>query len=144
MRPAFSAALPGVTRSTTTPPWGSGGPSFTLKPKKVYVIDDASEYGKGLADQVKSTLGAAVVGTDTIDTKATDYSGTVTKVKSSGADAVFFGGYYAQAGPLSKQLRDVGVTSAEDGLAGCCSVLSTTPWATGAEPNGPVQRRVPN
>jgi branched-chain amino acid transport system substrate-binding protein len=83
----------------------------TLKPKKAYVIDDASEYGKGLADQVKSALGAAVAGTDTIDTKATDYSGTVTKVKSSGADAVFFGGYYSQAGPLSKQLRDGGVTA---------------------------------
>ncbi len=87
--------------------------SDTVKAKKVFVIDDASEYGKGLADQVKSTLGAAVVGTDTIDTKATDYSGTVTKVKSSGADAVFFGGYYAQAGPLSKQLRDGGVTTAQ-------------------------------
>jgi branched-chain amino acid transport system substrate-binding protein len=85
----------------------------TVKAKKVFVIDDASEYGKGLADQVKSTLGAAVVGTDTIDTKATDYSGTVTKVKSAGADAVFFGGYYAQAGPLSKQLRDGGVSSAQ-------------------------------
>jgi branched-chain amino acid transport system substrate-binding protein len=87
--------------------------SDTVKAKKVYVIDDASEYGKGLADQVKSALGATVVGSDTIDTKATDYSGTVTKVKSSGADAVFFGGYYAQAGPLSKQLRDGGVTTAQ-------------------------------
>jgi branched-chain amino acid transport system substrate-binding protein len=85
----------------------------TVKAKKVFVIDDASEYGKGLADQVKGTLGALVVGTDTIDTKATDYSGTVTKVKGSGADAVFFGGYYAQAGPLSKQLRDGGITSAQ-------------------------------
>ena len=59
--------------------------SDTLKAKKVYVIDDASEYGKGLADQVKSGLGAAVVGTDTIDTKATDYSATVTKVKGAAA-----------------------------------------------------------
>jgi branched-chain amino acid transport system substrate-binding protein len=85
----------------------------TLKAKKVYVIDDASEYGKGLADQVKSALGAAVVGTDTIDTKATDYSATVTKVKGAAPDAVFYGGYYAEAGPLSKQLRDGGVTSAQ-------------------------------
>ena len=85
----------------------------TLKVKKVYVIDDASEYGKGLADQVKTALGSAVVGSDTIDTKATDYSATVTKVKSASPDAVFFGGYYAQAGPLSKQLRDGGVTNAK-------------------------------
>jgi branched-chain amino acid transport system substrate-binding protein len=85
----------------------------TLKAAKVYVIDDASEYGKGLADQVKQALGAKVVGTDTIDTKATDYSSTVTKVKAANPDAVFFGGYYAQAGPLSKQIRDGGVTNAK-------------------------------
>jgi branched-chain amino acid transport system substrate-binding protein len=85
----------------------------TLKAAKVYVIDDASEYGKGLADQVKSTLGSAVVGSDTIDTKATDYSSTVTKVKGASPDVVFFGGYYAQAGPLAKQLRDGGVTNAK-------------------------------
>jgi branched-chain amino acid transport system substrate-binding protein len=85
----------------------------TLKAAKVYVIDDASEYGKGLADQVKQALGAKVVGSDTIDTKATDYSSTVTKVKAANPDAMFFGGYYAQAGPLSKQLRDGGVTNAK-------------------------------
>jgi branched-chain amino acid transport system substrate-binding protein len=86
--------------------------SDTLKASKVFVIDDASEYGKGLADQVKQTLGSKVVGSDTIDTKASDYSSTVTKVKAASPDAVFFGGYYSQAGPLSKQLRDGGVTSA--------------------------------
>jgi branched-chain amino acid transport system substrate-binding protein len=85
----------------------------TLKAAKVFVIDDASEYGKGLADQVKQTLGSKVVGSDTIDTKATDYSATVTKVKAANPDAVFFGGYYSQAGPLSKQLRDGGVTTAK-------------------------------
>ena len=76
----------------------------------MFVIDDASDYGKGLADSVKTALGAAVVGSDTIDPKATDYSATVTKVKAAAPDAVFFGGYYSQAGPLAKQLRDGGVT----------------------------------
>jgi branched-chain amino acid transport system substrate-binding protein len=84
----------------------------TVKAQKVYVIDDASDYGKGLATTVKSTLGSLVVGSDTIDPKATDYSSTVTKVKAADPDAVFFGGYYANAGPLSKQLRDGGVTKA--------------------------------
>jgi branched-chain amino acid transport system substrate-binding protein len=83
----------------------------TLKKTKVYVIDDASEYGKGLADIVKSNLGSAVVGSDAIDTKATDYSSTVTKVKAANPDAVFYGGYYSQAGPLAKQLKDGGVTA---------------------------------
>ena len=52
-----------------------------------------------------------VIGSDTIDPKATDYSATVTKVKAAAPDAVFFGGYYAEAGRLSKQLRDGGVTA---------------------------------
>jgi len=84
----------------------------TLNAKKVFVIDDASEYGKGLADIVKGNLGSVVTGTDTIDTKATDYSATVTKVKAAAPDAVFYGGYYSQAGPLAKQLKDGGVTAA--------------------------------
>jgi branched-chain amino acid transport system substrate-binding protein len=82
-----------------------------LGKSKIFVIDDASEYGKGLADIVKSNLGSKVVGSDTIDTKATDYSATVTKVKAANPDAVFYGGYYAQAGPLAKQLKDGGVTA---------------------------------
>jgi branched-chain amino acid transport system substrate-binding protein len=82
-----------------------------LKAKKVFVIDDASAYGKGLATTVKAKLGSKVVGTDTIQQKQTDFSATVTKVKSSGADAVFFGGYYAEAGLIRKQLSGAGVTA---------------------------------
>jgi len=82
-----------------------------LKPQKVFVIDDASEYGKGLAQTVKSGLGSLVVGSDEIDVNATDYSATVTKVKAAAPDVVFFGGYYSQAGPLAKQLKDGGVTA---------------------------------
>ena len=56
-----------------------------LKATKVFVIDDASEYGKGLADIVKSDLGASVIGTDRVQQKQTDFSASVTKVKASGA-----------------------------------------------------------
>jgi branched-chain amino acid transport system substrate-binding protein len=84
----------------------------TLNAQKVYVIDDASDYGKGLAQTVNGVLGSKVAGQDEIDPKATDYSATVTKVKAANPDAVFFGGYYAQAGPLAKQLKDGGVTKA--------------------------------
>jgi len=37
----------------------------TLKAKTVFVIDDQSEYGKGLADQVRTTLGALAAGKST-------------------------------------------------------------------------------
>ncbi|MBC2934415.1 branched-chain amino acid ABC transporter substrate-binding protein [Nocardioides sp. zg-1228] len=81
----------------------------TLKAKKSYIIDDATEYGAGLAGIVEKDLGAdAVAGTDTIQTGDTDFSATVSKVVDSGADAVFFGGYYAEATILIGQLRDGG------------------------------------
>ena len=80
----------------------------TIKATKPFVIDDASEYGKGLADIVRKDLGASVIGNDTVQVKQTDFSATVTKVTASGADAVFYGGYSPEAAPLIKQLRDAG------------------------------------
>jgi branched-chain amino acid transport system substrate-binding protein len=77
-----------------------------LKADKVFVADDQSAYGAGLADGVKSALGTAVVGTDKTgaDGKQTDFSSTVQKIISSGAAAFFYGGYYQNAGLLRKQL----------------------------------------
>ncbi len=83
-----------------------------LKSTKVAVIDDASEYGKGLADIVAQTLTegqADVVATDSIDPTADDYSSTVNKIKAAAPEVVFYGGYYAEAGKLAKQLKDAGV-----------------------------------
>lgn len=82
-----------------------------LNDRRVAVIDDNSEYGKGIADIVASTLprsGATVAVRDHIDPKATDYSATVNAINAGNVDAVFYGGYYQQAGPLVKQLRDAG------------------------------------
>src|SRR5262249_15636870 len=77
----------------------------TLGAKKVCVVDDASDYGAGIAEGVNTGLGPLVVDTDTVQQKQTDFSATVTKVKSSGADTLFYGGYYPEAGLLVKQLR---------------------------------------
>jgi branched-chain amino acid transport system substrate-binding protein len=79
-----------------------------LKAEKAFVIDDSSEYGKGLADIVRKDLGGQVSGNDAVQQKQTDFSGTVTKVVASKAPAVFFGGYYAEAALLTKQLRSAG------------------------------------
>ncbi|MGY2128095.1 branched-chain amino acid ABC transporter substrate-binding protein [Blastococcus sp. SYSU DS0617] len=75
----------------------------------VFVVDDASAYGAGLAQIVEEDLGDAVVGTDTIQTGQTDFSATITAIRDSGADAVFFGGYYAEAGLLVQQMRGADV-----------------------------------
>jgi branched-chain amino acid transport system substrate-binding protein len=80
-----------------------------LASEAVFVVDDASAYGAGLAEIVVGDLGDTVVGTDTIQTGQTDFSATITGVRDSGADAVFFGGYYAEAGLLVQQMRAGGV-----------------------------------
>jgi branched-chain amino acid transport system substrate-binding protein len=83
-----------------------------LNAKKVAVIDDASEYGKGLSTIVVQKLtagGASVTQPGSID-KSHNYPSTVNAVKAASVDAVFYGGYYQEAGPLAKQLKDGGVT----------------------------------
>ncbi|GGQ67759.1 branched chain amino acid ABC transporter substrate-binding protein [Streptomyces ruber] len=81
------------------------------KKTKVFVIDDKKTYGAGLAatftDEFKK-LGGDVVGTEHIDPDTKDFSAVATKVKNSGADVVYYGGEYPQAGPLSKQIKASG------------------------------------
>ncbi|MEV6739848.1 branched-chain amino acid ABC transporter substrate-binding protein [Streptomyces sp. NPDC051104] len=81
------------------------------KKKKVFVIDDKKTYGAGLAgtftEEFKK-LGGTVVGTEHINPDTTDFSAVATKVKNSGADVVYYGGEYPQAGPLSKQIKAAG------------------------------------
>ncbi|MFB9239002.1 branched-chain amino acid ABC transporter substrate-binding protein [Plantactinospora siamensis] len=92
----------------------------SLKAQKVYVIDDQSAYGAGLADNVKTALGSLKVGDDKVERNVTkDFNPVITKVKASGADAVFYGGYCQEAGLLVKQMRAAGVKAtlvAADGV----------------------------
>ncbi len=76
---------------------------------KIFVVDDSSEYGLGLADIVRQDLGDLVVGNDAVQAGQTDFSATITAIRSSGADLVFFGGYYTEAGLLTAQMRDAGL-----------------------------------
>ncbi|MFJ3230382.1 branched-chain amino acid ABC transporter substrate-binding protein [Streptomyces sp. NPDC086787] len=81
------------------------------KKKKVFVIDDKKTYGAGLAatftDEFKK-LGGKVAGTEHINPDTKDFSAVATKVKNSGAEVVYYGGEYPQAGPLSKQIKAAG------------------------------------
>jgi branched-chain amino acid transport system substrate-binding protein len=75
--------------------------------KKVVVIDDLSDYGKGVADALQKGLesGGVTVQRIGVDAKTTDYGSTATQVASSGAQAVFYGGYDAQAGLVAQALQ---------------------------------------
>jgi len=78
--------------------------------KKVVVIDDLSDYGKGVADAVQTGLqkhGITVQRIGVSD-KTTDYGATATTVAQSGAQAVFYGGYDVQASQFAKALTTAG------------------------------------
>jgi branched-chain amino acid transport system substrate-binding protein len=79
-----------------------------MKVTKTFVVDDASEYGKGLADQVKQTLGTGVVKFAVVKEQQVDFGALVTDVQASGADSIFWGGYLREAAPFLKQYRDAG------------------------------------
>ncbi|BEP15878.1 branched-chain amino acid ABC transporter substrate-binding protein [Acidothermaceae bacterium B102] len=80
------------------------------KAKKVYVIDDASDYGKGAADAVQAELKVKTIASirDSVPAATTDYSIISQKVAASGADALFYGGYDTQAGQFAKALTAAG------------------------------------
>ncbi|MFD9339811.1 branched-chain amino acid ABC transporter substrate-binding protein [Streptomyces sp. NPDC060028] len=79
--------------------------------KKVFVVDDKQTYGAGLAaifsDEFKK-LGGEIAGTDHVTVKETDFSSTADKVKTSGADSVYFGGQYPEGGLLADQIKKTG------------------------------------
>ncbi|MFB7309153.1 branched-chain amino acid ABC transporter substrate-binding protein [Streptomyces sp. NPDC056192] len=79
------------------------------KVKNVYLIDDQKPYGAGLAASFKATfteLGGKIVGADHVNPDDRDFNAVVTKVKKSGAKAVYYGGEYPAGAPLSQQLKD--------------------------------------
>ncbi|GAB3449555.1 branched-chain amino acid ABC transporter substrate-binding protein [Actinophytocola sediminis] len=93
---------------------GPGIVSFLIKslsPKKAFVVSDDQEYSVGLAESAKAAFDKESVPTETdkFAQTASEHSSTVEKIRSSNADVIFFGGYYAQGGRLLKQLRDAGV-----------------------------------
>lgn len=81
-----------------------------LGAKKVFVVEDDSDYGKGLSKTAQDGLGDKVAGTDAVKTGQTDFDSTVNKIVAASPDAVFYSGYYPEAGPFVQQLRQGGFT----------------------------------
>ena len=83
-----------------------------VKAAKVFVFDDQSAYAVPLRGFVEAGLkkvsGASVVGGDSVPNTTTDFSPTIAKIATSGANVVIYTGYYSQAAVFIKQLRDSG------------------------------------
>ena len=97
-----------------------------LKLKKVAIIDDRTAYGQGVADIFEKTAkskGMQVVERQFTTDKATDFMAILTAIKAKQPDAVFFGGMDPQAGPMLRQMEQLGMTNVKFfGGDGICTV----------------------
>jgi len=95
-----------------------------LKGKSIAVIDDRTAYGQGVADEFEKGVkasGGKVVGREFTNDKATDFTAILTSLKAKKPDVVFFGGMDAVAGPMLRQLKQLGIEAKFMGGDGICS-----------------------
>jgi branched-chain amino acid transport system substrate-binding protein len=95
-----------------------------LKGKSIAVIDDRTAYGQGVAEEFTKAVKAAggtVAETQFTTDKATDFTAILTQIKSKKPDVVFFGGMDAVAGPMIRQMKQLGINSKFMGGDGICS-----------------------
>lgn len=80
--------------------------------KKVATIHDKKTYGQGLVDNFTVAFkagGGTIVDAETINPDDKDFSAVISKVKTAAPEAIYYGGEYPQAGPLSKQAKAAGL-----------------------------------
>jgi len=85
-----------------------------LKLKRIAIIDDRTAYGQGVAEVFKRTAtskGMTVVDEQFTTDKATDFTAILTAIKAKNPDAIFFGGMDPQAGPMLRQMDQLGLTN---------------------------------
>ena len=97
-----------------------------LKLKRIAMIDDRTAYGQGVAEVFKKTAaanGVQIVDEQYTTDKATDFMAILTAIKSKNPDGVFYGGMDPQAGPMLRQMQQLGMTKvAYFGGDGICTV----------------------
>lgn len=82
-----------------------------LEADSVSVVHDNQDYSQGLAEDVADRVGDRLEGLFIVNPEESDFSAVVTQIEKRKPDVVYFGGYYPQAGPLLRQLRQAGVQS---------------------------------
>lgn len=91
--------------------------------KTVFLIDDKTTYGKGLADEFEKAarkLGLAIQDHQGITQGDKDFTPLLTKIKPLAPDLIYFGGIYPEGALLIRQARSLGIQSrfmGGDGLA---------------------------
>jgi len=140
-----AAGIPQISPSSTSPKYTQQGYDTTfrvvandvqlgqalgryaidgMKAKRVAVVDDRTAYGQGLVTEFSRSLqkqGGSVVAREFTHDKATDFSAIITRIRASKPDLVFFGGMSATAGPMLRQMKQLGMNVRMMGGDGICS-----------------------
>ncbi len=85
-----------------------------LGAKRIAIIDDRTAYGQGLADEFEKsakTAGAQIVAREFTSDRSTDFMAILTSIKGKNPQLVFYGGMDAQAGPMAKQMKQLGLNA---------------------------------
>ena len=95
---------------------GTGMATYALnnlsKTKAVIIMDNSSDYGKGLAENFEKTFtegGGTIVAKESFVKGDTDFNAILTSIRSEDFDVIFLPGYYEEAGLIIKQARDLGI-----------------------------------
>jgi branched-chain amino acid transport system substrate-binding protein len=95
-----------------------------LKVKTVAVVDDATAYGEGLANEFEKTAkanGVKVLSHDSTNDKAVDFRAILTKIKGERPDAIMYGGMDATGGPFARQAKQLAINSKVLAGDGACT-----------------------
>jgi branched-chain amino acid transport system substrate-binding protein len=95
-----------------------------LNGKSIAVIDDRTAYGQGVAEEFTKAVkasGGAIAETQFTTDKATDFTAILTQIKAKKPDVIFFGGMDAVAGPMIRQMKQLGINAKFMGGDGICS-----------------------
>ncbi|MFZ4441073.1 MAG: branched-chain amino acid ABC transporter substrate-binding protein [Syntrophales bacterium] len=115
-----------------------------LKVKKIAILHDKGDYGKGLAGFAKQFIEeskkATVVLFEGITPGAVDYSAVVQKIKKEGAEAVIYGGYHPEASSIVSQMRKKNMKTifiSDDGVKDDTFIKVSGKYAEGVYATGP-------
>jgi branched-chain amino acid transport system substrate-binding protein len=115
-----------------------------LKVKKVAIVHDKGDYGKGLAEFAKADFekrGIKPVLFEGITPGAVDYSAIVQKIKNSGADAVIYGGYHPEAAKIVTAMKKKKMKTfliSDDGVKDDTFIKVAGEFAEGVYATGPM------
>jgi len=116
-----------------------------LKSKNLAIMHDGQAYGQGLAQNVSDVfkqLGGNVVAFQPITPGESDYTSVLADIASKKPDAIFYGGYTAEAAVLVNQMGQSGLSGvtffSDDGIYGVDFLTRTKQNGAGAYSTSPV------